>query len=173
MGLDPWTPGSQPKPKAGAKPLSHPGIPHCSLLVPSFLPGFLSSSLMCWDQESTPRRSPLGPLTPPLGGQPCVWAAPAPSVPYVSLDLLDMLGLLAGCLAPSGSKHLLQGDKQGSRGLGPQPALPGQSPATLLFSPTPLSSAKRGDLNKLSPIFLCSFQEISCTHYLCFEKSMQ
>ena len=26
-GLDPWTPGSRPGPKAGAKPLSHPGIP--------------------------------------------------------------------------------------------------------------------------------------------------
>ena len=27
MGLDPGTPGSCPGPKAGAKPLSHPGIP--------------------------------------------------------------------------------------------------------------------------------------------------
>ena len=27
MGLDPGTPGSRPGPKAGAKPLSHPGIP--------------------------------------------------------------------------------------------------------------------------------------------------
>ena len=27
MGLDPRTPGSCPGPKAGAKPLSHPGIP--------------------------------------------------------------------------------------------------------------------------------------------------
>ena len=26
-GLDPWIPGSHPGPKAGAKPLSHPGIP--------------------------------------------------------------------------------------------------------------------------------------------------
>ena len=26
-GLDPGTPGSRPRPKAGAKPLSHPGIP--------------------------------------------------------------------------------------------------------------------------------------------------
>ena len=26
-GLDPETPGSHPGPKAGAKPLSHPGIP--------------------------------------------------------------------------------------------------------------------------------------------------
>ena len=27
VGLDPGTPGSCPRPKAGAKPLSHPGIP--------------------------------------------------------------------------------------------------------------------------------------------------
>ena len=27
VGLHPWTPGSRPGPKAGAKPLSHPGIP--------------------------------------------------------------------------------------------------------------------------------------------------
>ena len=27
VGLDPGTPGSRPGPKAGAKPLSHPGIP--------------------------------------------------------------------------------------------------------------------------------------------------
>ena len=29
VGLDPGTPGSRPRPKAGAKPLSHPGIPRC------------------------------------------------------------------------------------------------------------------------------------------------
>ena len=28
VGLDPRTPGSHPEPKAGAKLLSHPGIPH-------------------------------------------------------------------------------------------------------------------------------------------------
>ena len=28
MGLDPGTPGSHPGPKAGTKPLSHPGIPY-------------------------------------------------------------------------------------------------------------------------------------------------
>ena len=27
VGLDPWTLGSRPRLKAGAKPLSHPGIP--------------------------------------------------------------------------------------------------------------------------------------------------
>ena len=27
VGLDPRTPGSHPGPKAGARPLSHPGIP--------------------------------------------------------------------------------------------------------------------------------------------------
>ena len=28
MGFDPGSPGSRPGPKAGAKPLRHPGIPH-------------------------------------------------------------------------------------------------------------------------------------------------
>ena len=28
VGLDPGTPGPRPRPKAGAKPLSHPGIPN-------------------------------------------------------------------------------------------------------------------------------------------------
>ena len=42
MGLDPRTPGLRPGPKAGAKPLSHPGIPHGSFFEgwndkPSFL----------------------------------------------------------------------------------------------------------------------------------------
>ena len=32
VGLDPRTPGSGPVPKAGAKPLSHPGIPQMSVL---------------------------------------------------------------------------------------------------------------------------------------------
>ena len=27
MGFDPGSPGSRPRPKAGAKPLRHPGIP--------------------------------------------------------------------------------------------------------------------------------------------------
>ena len=31
-GLDPGTPESCPGPKAGAKPLSHPGIPFCIFL---------------------------------------------------------------------------------------------------------------------------------------------
>ena len=31
-GLDSGTPGSRPKPKADTQPLSHPGIPHLSLL---------------------------------------------------------------------------------------------------------------------------------------------
>ena len=31
MGLDPRTPGPRPGPKAGAKPLSHPGIPNLFL----------------------------------------------------------------------------------------------------------------------------------------------
>ena len=32
VGLDPGTPGSRPGPKAGAKPLSHPGIPNIFVL---------------------------------------------------------------------------------------------------------------------------------------------
>ena len=32
MGLDPRTPGSCPGPKAGGKPLSHPGIPDSHFL---------------------------------------------------------------------------------------------------------------------------------------------
>ena len=31
-GLDPGIPGSHPEPKAGTKPLTHPGIPSTSLL---------------------------------------------------------------------------------------------------------------------------------------------
>ena len=38
VGLDPGTPGSRPGPKAGAKPLSHPGIPlDYKFLIPVFL----------------------------------------------------------------------------------------------------------------------------------------
>ena len=33
VGLDPGTPGSRPGPKAGAKPLSHPGIPCTFILI--------------------------------------------------------------------------------------------------------------------------------------------
>ena len=32
VGFDPGSPGSRPGPKAGAKPLSHPGIPHITIL---------------------------------------------------------------------------------------------------------------------------------------------
>ena len=32
VGLDPGSPGSRPGPKAGAKPLRHPGIPGISIL---------------------------------------------------------------------------------------------------------------------------------------------
>ena len=32
VGLDPGTPGSSPGPKAGTKPLSHPGIPQTHLM---------------------------------------------------------------------------------------------------------------------------------------------
>ena len=37
-GLDPGTPGSRPGPKAGAKPLSHPGIPNQFYLNLCFAP---------------------------------------------------------------------------------------------------------------------------------------
>ena len=34
VGFDPGSPGSRPGPKAGAKPLRHPGIPrHCFLRI--------------------------------------------------------------------------------------------------------------------------------------------
>ena len=33
VGLDPGTPGSHPEPKAGTKPLSHPGIPYPIVLT--------------------------------------------------------------------------------------------------------------------------------------------
>ena len=33
MGLDPRSPGSHPRPKAGAKPLRHPGIPRFYLFI--------------------------------------------------------------------------------------------------------------------------------------------
>ena len=32
VGFDPGSPGSHPGPKAGTKPLRHPGIPHLSFL---------------------------------------------------------------------------------------------------------------------------------------------
>ena len=38
-GLDPGTPGSRPRPKAGAKPLSHPGIPELYSLDESIAGG--------------------------------------------------------------------------------------------------------------------------------------
>ena len=34
LGFDPGTPGSRPGLKAGAKPLSHPGIPRAALIKP-------------------------------------------------------------------------------------------------------------------------------------------
>ena len=35
VGFDPGSPGSRPGPKAGAKPLRHPGIPKSAFLIPS------------------------------------------------------------------------------------------------------------------------------------------
>ena len=33
VGIDPGSPGSRPRPKAGAKPLRHPGIPRFYLFI--------------------------------------------------------------------------------------------------------------------------------------------
>ena len=33
VGLDPGSPGSRPGPKAGAKPLRHPGIPYKRFII--------------------------------------------------------------------------------------------------------------------------------------------
>ena len=38
MGFDPRSPGSRPGPKAGAKPLHHPGIPNSLIFVQSSKP---------------------------------------------------------------------------------------------------------------------------------------
>ena len=58
MGLDPETPGSRPGPKAGAKPLSHLGMPPKALLkawLPLMVPGaFLMHDVL------RPRLGPLG-----------------------------------------------------------------------------------------------------------------
>ena len=46
VGLYPGSPGSGPGRKAGAKPLSHPGIPHmCIFKIMYTVPIFLSYSL--------------------------------------------------------------------------------------------------------------------------------
>ena len=39
VGLDPRTPGSRPEPKAGSKPLSHPGIPKADYFINDSVPG--------------------------------------------------------------------------------------------------------------------------------------
>ena len=51
VGLDPGTPGSHPGPKAGAKPLSHPGIPTEIILKISY------SKIICRDARGTQRWS--------------------------------------------------------------------------------------------------------------------
>ena len=37
VGFDPWSPGSHPGPKAGAKPLRHPGIPLLVFIYLSYI----------------------------------------------------------------------------------------------------------------------------------------
>ena len=48
MGLDARTPGSHPQPKAGAQPLSHPGVPRNSL-----------KALKMWETQVSEHRSHL------------------------------------------------------------------------------------------------------------------
>ena len=43
VGFDPWSPGSHPGPKAGAKPLHQPGIPRPVFLNTEFLLNVTSS----------------------------------------------------------------------------------------------------------------------------------
>ena len=47
VGFDPGSPGSRPGPKAGAKPLCHPGIPG----PPMFLTGFSTIFLPSFDNS--------------------------------------------------------------------------------------------------------------------------
>ena len=47
VGLDPGSPGSRPGPKAGAKPLRHPGIPHLSFCSQSY-EDFPSVNTFCY-----------------------------------------------------------------------------------------------------------------------------
>ena len=48
MGFDPGSPGSRPGPKAGAKPLRHPGIPRNE----SYLVNVLSSHFRLVEQRN-------------------------------------------------------------------------------------------------------------------------
>ena len=48
VGLNPGTPGSHPRLKAGAKPLSHPGIPLMGLLIPNGLDLFQDTVWDCY-----------------------------------------------------------------------------------------------------------------------------
>ena len=50
VGLDPGSPGSRPGPKAGAKPLRHPGIPIACVLRGVFFNMGISShsNTICW-----------------------------------------------------------------------------------------------------------------------------
>ena len=43
VGLDPGSPGSRPGPKAGDKPLRHPGIPFKLFLMKRLVPALLLS----------------------------------------------------------------------------------------------------------------------------------
>ena len=52
VGFDPGSPGSRPGPKAGAKPLRHPGIPNCRLfLIFTFLLSYAMNPLLICTQD--------------------------------------------------------------------------------------------------------------------------
>ena len=56
MGFNPGSPGSHPRPKAGAKPLRHPGIPVFPIIILTVL---LEGEIMAKARES-PQPLPAG-----------------------------------------------------------------------------------------------------------------
>ena len=65
VGFDPGSPGSRPGPKAGAKPLRHPGIPGSHV---NYGVGLMSSSSHTWNNHIP---TLLHLLHLPIGGVPC------------------------------------------------------------------------------------------------------
>ena len=53
VGFDPGSAGSRPGPKAGAKPLRHPGIPNSGIMTEK-APSFLESSILLPSLAPTP-----------------------------------------------------------------------------------------------------------------------
>ena len=64
VGLDPRTPGSHPGPKAGAKPLSHPGIPCKIYLSENKFHFFINRPLLFSKCLYTPKKASI--MTPYL-----------------------------------------------------------------------------------------------------------